>query len=403
MTRPYYNYNSANPIDFETYLQQNAVSWADLDAMTNGNMWATGDNSTGALGQGNTTNQSSLVQVGSLLTWRSLSVGWQYNAAVDTSNNLYTWGSNSSGQLGQGNITNQSAPVQVLPSGVWNQVFTSGNSGQTSFGTRTDGSLWTWGLNTNGQLGLGDTTPRSSPVQVGSLTNWAQIAIATYNGSVSGTSAAGAVKNDGSLWTWGYNVNGQCGQGNTTNLSSPVQVGLLNNWKQLACGYLNMIGVKTDGTLWSWGYNSNGVLGQGSNLNVNVISPVQVGTLTNWASVSCGVGTWHAVKTDGTLWTCGYNNFGGLGLSDTATRSSPVQVGSLTNWQITSDSGYSVAAVKTDGTLWTWGYNLYGNLGLGNTTNISSPVQVGSLTNWKTVGSTLKQTLALYWPQSNSL
>ena len=119
----------------------------------------------------------------------------------------------------------------------------------------TSGALFTCGRNSYGSLGLGDKILRSTPVQVGALTNWKQTA--------SHQTLAGAVKTDGTLWTFGYNYFGQLGQGDTTSVySSPTQVGNLTNWKQLSTGFYHMVGVKTDGTMWSWGYNVYGQLGK---------------------------------------------------------------------------------------------------------------------------------------------
>ena len=128
-----------------------------------------------------------------------------------------------------------------------------------------------------------------------------------------------------------------------------------------------------------------GQLGNGT--TVDYSAAIQVGTLTNWSQVSCFSRTPAAIKTDGTLWTWGYNGFGGIGNgSVNFTYSSPVQVGSLTNWKQVSCGGFlSAAAIKTDGTLWTWGYNNNGQLANGTTINYSSPIQVGSLTTWQQV------------------
>jgi len=103
--------------------------------------------------------------------------------------------------------------------------------------------------------------------------------------------------------------------------------------------------------LYAWGSNSNGQIGDGT--IVDKSSPVQIGSLTNWAQVSSGGGSCGALKTDGTLWTWGVNNNGNLGLGNVVYRSSPVQVGALTNWQLISvGSSANSAAIKTDGTLW---------------------------------------------------
>jgi alpha-tubulin suppressor-like RCC1 family protein len=142
--------------------------------------------------------------------------------------------------------------------------------------------------------------------------------------------------------------------------------------------------IKTDGTLWSWGYNGGGQLGLGNKTNYS--SPKQVGGLTNWSAIS-GNGQSHclAVKTDGTLWSWGANYFGALGLGNRTDYSSPKQVGALTAWSRVAGNNHFSVALKTDGTLWTWGRNAVGQLGQNNTTGLSSPVQVGALTTWLTV------------------
>jgi alpha-tubulin suppressor-like RCC1 family protein len=168
------------------------------------------------------------------------------------------------------------------------------------------------------------------------LTNWKQVACSSYSSA--------AIKTDGTLWTWGENNVGQLGLGNTTNRSSPVQVGNLSNWKELAnqINAAGMAAIKTDGTLWAWGANGNGRLGLGDTTNRS--SPVQVGALTNWKEVTAGGASTLAIKTDGTLWSWGFNTNGELGLGNTTHRSSPVQVSALTNWkEIATGQNHAIA------------------------------------------------------------
>ena len=303
---------------------------------------------------------------------------------------LLSWGQNNSGQSGLGNRTNYSSPKQVGSLTNWNVVSTTGANG-SSFGIKTDGTLWSWGSNANGVLGLGNITYYSSPKQVGSLTNWASLA------SGGGSTYMLAIKTDGTLWSWGWNNQGQLGLGNNTNYSSPKQVGSLTTWKKVYAGYTYFtFAIKTDGTLWSWGVNNLGQLGLGNITSYS--SPMQVGLLTNWADISPTINGAIGLKTDGTLWAWGRNQYGQLGLGNINNYSSPKQVGSLTNWSNISGNGfyYVCSAIKTDGTLWTWGYGPFGQLGLGNSTYYSSPKQVGSLTNWKTLStSSFTSTLAI--------
>jgi len=171
------------------------------------------------------------------------------------------------------------------------------------------------------------------------------------------------------------------GQNNTTSRSSPVQVGALTDWYKITTAEHFCVAVKSNGTMWSWGYNYQGQLGLGD--VVVRSSPVQIGSATDWYSASAGgKGGVVAVKTNGTIWTWGRGASGRLGLNDTANRSSPTQVGALTNWSSASMAYNFCVAIKTDGSLWAWGYNTYGELGLGDTVSRSSPVQVGALTNW---------------------
>lgn len=316
------------------------------------------------------------------------------SAAAILSYSLFTWGGNGYGQLGDGSTVNKSSPVLVGSPTNWSSVSAKTN---LSGGIKSDGTLWMWGKNAGqGGLGLGDTVNRSSPTQVGALTNWLTLSAGSYY--------AAAIKTDGSIWAWGTNAYGKLGIGNTTYYSSPKQIGSLTTWSKVSAGGYNTAAIKTDGTLWMWGYNAYGQLGQGNTTHRS--SPVQVGALTTWSVVSCGAfGQTEAIKTDGTLWCWGNNNRGQLGLGDTTNRSSPVQIGALTNWLKISAGHYHNAAIKTDGTLWTWGFN-YGRLGLGNTTAYSSPMQVGALTTWSSVssgtyGSTAIKTDGTLWVWSS--
>jgi alpha-tubulin suppressor-like RCC1 family protein len=195
----------------------------------------------------------------------------------------------------------------------------------------------------------------------------------------------------------GYNVYGSLGQGNTTSMSSPVQVGALTTWLNVSAAY-HSSAVKTDGTLWSWGFNTYGNLGLGnSGSTTHRSSPTQVGALTTWSSIQVNSGGAHAMAmaTDGTLWSWGYNTNGQLGDGTTISKSSPVQVGALTTWSSIGVGGSHSVAIKTNNTIWAWGYNGYGQLGLGNTTDRSSPVQIGTLTAWANVSAVANHTLAI--------
>jgi alpha-tubulin suppressor-like RCC1 family protein len=298
-----------------------------LGIRNNGSLWSWGNSAFGELGQGSTATRSSPVQVGNLTNWSKVSTGNNHSLAIKTDGTLWSWGYNDNGELGLGDRTSRSSPVQIGSGTTWAKIACGANH---SLAIKTDGTLWAWGASTAGETGLGITgigaSGRLSPSQVGALTDWAEIAGGNY--------FTLAVKTDGTLWTWGDNPNGNLGTGNTTDRSSPGQVGSLTNWKYVAAsqGQTNnchSLAVKTDGTLWAWGVNGGAL---GNSLTLQRTSPVQIGNLTNWANVEAGAQTSIGLKTDGTIWTWGLNSNGELGLGDTTTRSSPVQVGSLTTW-----------------------------------------------------------------------
>ena len=421
---------------------------------TDGTLWAWGYNEYGQLGNSQSNPNSpyayisSPIQIGALTNWKQVSMGQYHAAAVKTDGTLWAWGYNNNGQLGYDTTiytfgtTNQSSPVQVAGGSTWantdpnTQVLTISGWSEHAMAIASNGTLWAWGQNDKGQLGIGSTLVSSSgissPTQVGALTNWKQVACgytitaaiktdgtlwtcgyggqaALGNGSLSNSATLGqvgaltnwsqvacgaghmaAVKTDGTLWTWGYNYYGELGNNtsstNSTNwYSSPVQIGALTTWKQVACAAYMTFAVKTDGTLWSCGYNRGGTLGNSVSAFVNYSSPVQIGALTTWKQVSAGQYHAVAIKTDGTAWSWGVNTNGQLGLGDASTRSAPVQIGLLTTWKQAACGASSTALIKTDGTLWTCGYNTNGQLGNGTVTQYSSPIQVGALTNWSQV------------------
>jgi alpha-tubulin suppressor-like RCC1 family protein len=188
------------------------------------------------------------------------------------------------------------------------------------------------------------------------------------------------------LWSWGDNSYGQLGDNTKVHKYVPTTVsGGGTTWKRISIGKRNAAAIKTDGTLWTWGEGDIGALG--NNSTVGRSSPGTVsGGGTTWKEVCSSYHT-LAVKTDGTLWTWGINDYGQLGINSTINRSSPGTVaGGGTTWNQISTSYYYCAAIKTDGTLWTWGYNEVGCLGNNSTVNRSSPGTVaGGGTTWNQI------------------
>ena len=344
-----------------------------------GSLWGWGENSAGELGLGNLTDRSSATQVGSLTTWLGMAGGGYSSIVLKNDRTVWTTGKNDKGQLGVGDTTNRSSLVQVGALTTWASVEAGTGSAKFTLAIKTDGTLWTWGWNNNGQLGDNSTTDRSSPVQVGALTNWLSVSAGHYN--------TVALKTDGTVWTFGQNDKGQLADGTTSNRSSPVQVGALTDWLSVSAGYSHVLASKTDGTLWAWGFRAQGQIGNGAAaVDAGYSSPVQVGALTTWNKPAGGGYSSYASKTDGTMWAWGYNNKGNLGQGNETSTSSPVQIGALTNWgSKTTGAIYSFANLKTDGTIWACGRNTTGELGDGTATDRSSPVQMGAQSYWVNV------------------
>ena len=357
-----------------------------VSAFAQGGLWLTGRNFYGQLGNNNTTRVSSPIQtVSGGINWKQITVTDAFSAATKTDGTLWLWGRNNyGGQLGNNSTTNVSSPIQTVSGGT-NWLLIS-ITGYNSSAIKTDGTLWTWGINTYGGLGDNTVASKSSPIQtISGGNNWKQVAI--------GGESATAIKTDGTLWLWGFNSYGQLGNNSTTNVSSPIQtVSGGTNWKQVSAGNRNVAAIKTDGTLWIWGDNSFGGLGNNTGgAGTNKSSPIQtVSGGTNWKQVSVGgnatvVG---AIKTDGTLWLWGAAESGQLGNNSVSPTkiSSPIQtVSGGTNWKQVSCANNNAAAIKTDGTLWAWGYNgVQGQLGDNTTVSKSSPVQTAAGgNNWK--------------------
>ena len=345
-------------------------------------LWGWGDNNLGELGVNDRTRRSSPTQVPGT-NWNLVSKANEFGMATKTDNTLWVWGENWYGELGLNSRVSYSSPVQ-LP-GSWSSISTAEYTGM---GVKTNGTLWSWGHNEYGELGLNSRTNYSSPVQVGSDTNWA----ATI--PFAGTRRMAATKTDGTLWVMGQGDDGELAQNNRTNYSSPVQIPG-TTWGTDIVGKVAGSGdsagwIKTDGTLWTWGLNGIGMLGQNqapAQLS-GTSSPVQIPG-TTWKSVDSSGACMGATKTDGTLWTWGFNEYGQLGQNNNIMYSSPTQVGSDTDWDIIKNSGNSAFMVtKTDGTLWSWGLNAYGCLGHNiqhDAGDVSSPVQVPG-TTWSLEG-----------------
>lgn len=309
-------------------------------------------------------------------SWTSVAAGNSFSLGIKNSK-LYTWGQNSLGQTGNNNtaINPIYSPTQLGTSN-WSVVSAS-ELNNFAAAIASDGKLFTWGVNTSGQLGLtdinagGDTINRSSPVQVGT-SSWALV-------SVGGSHTLG-IQADGSLWAWGLNSSSQLGDITTINRSSPNQVGT-SSWTSVSAGFNHSMAIRSDNTLWGWGSNTFGQIGK-------------ISEAYSWTSLAVRGQSSIAIRTDGSLWVWGVNSSGQLGLGDTINRSSPTLL-DAGSWNFATCGYFSAAAIKSDGTLWTWGLNAQGMLGHGDNVAKSSPVQVAGGGSWTQVACANYYTTAL--------
>ena len=359
-----------------------------IDQFVGDTLWTWGYNAYGQLGTNDTAPKSIPVTTFAGGTnWKQVDTGWYHTAAIKTDGTLWTWGYNPYGNLGTNDTATRSAPVTTFAGGSnWKQV----SAGYFTAAIKTDGTLWTWGRNSYGNIGINDTATRCTPVTTfAGGTNWKSV-------SAGGLQIL-AIKTDGTLWTWGYNTYGQLGINDTETRCTPVTTFAGGtNWKQVSSGGSHTAAIKTDGTLWTWGYNTYGGLGTNDTAPKSIPVTTFAGG-TNWKQVSSGSNHTAAIKTDGTLWTWGHNSYGGLGTNDTTDRATPVTTfAGGTNWkQVDAGAGYT-AAIKTDGTLWTWGFNNDGNIGTNDTTSRATPVTTfAGGTNWKQVSAILRHIAAI--------
>lgn len=300
--------------------------------------------------------------------WISVSTKFSTSYGIKSDGTLWSWGYSSYGQLGNGTTVEELSPIQIGTDNDWTFV-TSGY--EFVMAKKTNGTFWGWGRNDHGPLGDGTIVDKVVPTLLGTF-NFTTIA--------TGGNHCLAVKPDGTLWAWGFNSYGQLGEGTTNQKLIHTQIGLATNWASVYAGNNNSFAIKTDGSLWAWGANQAGKLGNGNATEQH--TPVQIGSATNWASISANYGFTIGRKTDGTIWAWGENTNGQFGNGSTVSSMVPVQSGIATDWAVVSVGIFHSLGLKTNGSLWVWGSNLSGQLGDGTTTDHTTPFQIGTATNW---------------------
>ncbi len=305
--------------------------------------------------------------------WEKLDWGAEFSMAIKADGTLWAWGSNLNGSLGLGDKVNRNYPVQVGTDTDWVDISTGAFH---TLALKEDGTLWAWGFNDVGSTGTGKTEQYVLvPTQVGTDSNWLEIS-AGYGHSL-------AIKKDSSLWAWGFNFAGQVNGSGKQAIMTPVLVNDSLNWKQVEAGGLHSTAIQSDGHLWTWGFNGNGELGNGSTRKVT--EPELIDSSHTYLMVSAGFQATYAIRSDSTLWSWGFNGNSELGIDTTLTHSTiPLQIGRDSNWTwVVAGSVYGFA-MKIDSSLYAWGSNTLGQLGLGDKINKKTPQQVGDA-HWSTI------------------
>jgi alpha-tubulin suppressor-like RCC1 family protein len=327
-------------------------------------------------------DQAVSAQFDSVMAVTSISAGhWFSAAAIDGA--VWTWGINTDGQLGDGSVIWRPGPAR-LPGLSGITAVVASMADPHTLALQSGGTVWAWGQNTQGQLGDGTTLQRNSPVPVPGLTNIKALA--------AGSGSNMALQDDGTLWTWGNNSYGGLGDGTTTERFSPTHLAGISQVTAIASGAFHDLALRSDGTLWAWGNNNYGQLGDGTSTNRK--SPLPSSGLTDVVAIAAGYYHSVALKKDGTVWTWGGNWEGQVGDGTLVTRSTPFKVPGLTGvTAIAAGSAYTVA-LKSDGTVVAWGDNYYGQLGDGTKTVRTSPVQVPGLSGVVRISCGYDHTLA---------
>ena len=376
------------------------------------------------------------VQFGTNKEWIAVSAGDLHSVALRTDGTVWTFGYNELGKLGNATVGVIKEPMRVGSDNDWSSVAT----GTTfSFGQKTNGTLWSWGLNTYGVLGVGDFangfTPRPLP---GS--NWIAVS--------GGSDFATALQSDGSLWVWGKYVRSTINRSLDLFTNQPTQLGTNTDWLHISAGNRHALAVRQDSTLWAWGSSgTSGALGTGSFSDIqNIPIQIQTGSL-GWSNVSAGyqtslglrgpalilwvwgqsignllgntqphqvpngAGGWantalakyhfnnsaHALTRGhyGTLWACGANSWGQLGMNNFSYANDLAQIGTATNWSNIAIGDMFSGAMRTDGTLWMTGFNFYGQIGSGLRASTNLFTRVGAETNWTAFAAGIRHVVAV--------
>lgn len=343
-----------------------------------GQAYAWGQNSHGQLGDGTLTDSALPVQVEapSSVSFTQISSGNDHTVALDASGQAYAWGFNLNGELGNGTKTSANTPVKVtMPTGV---IFTNVSGGMGySVALDSSGQAYAWGTNSSGELGTGDNDASLIPVQVEMPSGVTFTQISTRG------QHALALDTNGQAYAWGLNSDGQLGTGNTADSNKPVAVQMPPSvtFTRVAAGNTHSLALDTNGLAYAWGSNGQGQLGNGNNSSSSTPVQVTMPTGASFTQLSAGSEDSFALTDANQAYGWGFNVSGQLGSGTTTASDTPVAVSMPSGAsfaQISAGPGHTLA-VTTDGSVYAWGSNDWGELGSGSTgsgTSSSTPAPI---------------------------
>lgn len=365
----------------QPWLVGDASDWTSVSVHTDSacglrgtKLYCWGRETNGLLGDGMANSSATPAAIDVDVDYQAVSVGKNFACGVTIDGDVRCWGSDGGGQLGNGSgVTNQATPGLVASTAGNSSKWTSVAAGElVACGLRADKTLWCWGTDNYGQVGNGDgiAVAQHTPVQVApsETADWATVS--------SSGDAVCAIRTGGKIWCWGRNNFGQQGDGSTTNVSAPSQVGAAS-YTHTEAGRNHVCAIAVDGGLWCWGRNTSGELGLGSNVTP-WLSPTRVGDDTDWTSVHLGPGAHGcARKANGGLYCSGLGAIGQLGQGDLKSSNLHLLVPVPWQWKSIGIGNEANCAVRSDGRLLCWGGAASAQLGDG-VPILSAPTPVSS-------------------------
>ncbi len=319
---------------------------------TEGNLWAGGSNSYGQLGDGTKIDRVTPIQITTEKKFKEIVAGDYHSLAIDKEGKLWSWGRNQKGQLGNNTTTDSNNLIRVqVEDSISFKAIAAGII--NSMAIDENGTLWTWGDNSHGQLGNGTTSLGKVPVKIKEETKFKKVVLPLGITEVQCL----AIDEENNLWGWGNNAWGQVGDGTKTTRTSPTLVKSGTKFNEVGAGFWGSMAQTTEGELWSWGYSgNNGQLADSTNqIRPN---PWKNPTWKKLNSFTTRYQYGGGIDEEGNLWLWGTNGSGQIGDGTKTTRKEQTLIRTDVKFKEMSTGSQASAAIDREGNLWTWGYIL---------------------------------------------